>query len=62
MLAHDFTKTPCYFPSYTNLKLDGIRCIASNKGLFSRAFKEIVAVPHIAEALADFCEKFPVLH
>ena len=27
-----------------------------------RAFKEIVAVPHIAEALADFCEKFPVLH
>ena len=58
MLAHDFTKTPVT-SGYTQPKLDGIRCIASNKGLFSRAFKEIVAVPHIAEALADFCEKFP---
>ena len=58
MLAHDFAKTPVT-SGYTQPKLDGIRCIASNKGLFSRQFKEIVAVPHIAETLADFCEKFP---
>ena len=58
MLAHDFTKKPVT-SGYTQPKLDGIRCIASAKGLFSRAFKEIVAVPHIAEALEEFCEKFP---
>ena len=58
MLAHDFTKTPVT-SGYTQPKLDGIRCIANNKGLFSRQFKEIVAVPHIAEALEKFCETFP---
>ena len=58
MLAHDFTKTPVT-SGYTQPKLDGIRCIASSKGLFSRQFKEIVAVPHIAEALKKFCESFP---
>lgn len=57
MLAHDFTKTPVT-SGYTQPKLDGIRCIASAKGLFSRQFKEIVAVPHIADALEKFCETF----
>jgi ATP-dependent DNA ligase len=60
MLAHDFTKTPVT-SGITQPKLDGIRCIASAKGLFSRQFKEIVAVPHIAEALADFTAKYPTV-
>ena len=60
MLAHDFTKTPVT-SGICQPKLDGIRCIASAKGLFSRAFKPIVAVPHIAEALADFTAKYPTV-
>lgn len=60
MLAHDFTKTPVT-SGICQPKLDGIRCIASAKGLFSRAFKEIVAVPHISEALADFVVKHPTV-
>lgn len=60
MLAHDFTKTPVT-SGITQPKLDGIRCIASAKGLFSRQFKEIVAVPHIAEALADFTANHPTV-
>jgi len=58
MLAHDFTKKPVT-SGYTQPKLDGIRCLASADGLYSRSFKEIVAVPHIQEAINDFCEKFP---
>lgn len=35
-------------------KLDGVRCIATAWGLFSRAGNPIVAVPHIAAALESF--------
>ena len=58
MLAHDFAKNPVT-SGICQPKLDGIRCIASAKGLFSRSFKEIVAVPHISEALKDFVAKHP---
>jgi DNA ligase-1 len=44
---------------YSQPKLDGIRCIARIDGLWSRAGKEIVAVPHIEEALKEFFEKYP---
>jgi DNA ligase 1 len=44
---------------FTQPKLDGIRCIARRDGLWSRAGKEIVAVPHVMEALRVFFEKFP---
>ena len=36
---------------FSQPKLDGIRCIAMREGLFTRSGKEIVAVPHIHEAL-----------
>jgi len=60
MLAHDFTKTPVE-SGYTQPKLDGIRMVVNNRGLYSRSNKEIVAVPHIAEELADFIKKFPTV-
>ncbi len=60
MLAHDFAKTPVQ-SGICQPKLDGIRCIASAKGLYSRAFKEIVAVPHIAEALETFVKQHPTV-
>jgi DNA ligase 1 len=44
---------------YTQPKLDGIRCIARKNGLWSRAGKEIVAVPHIMETLKVLFDKYP---
>ena len=44
---------------YSQPKLDGIRCIARADGLWSRAGKEIISVPHIHKALEDFFEKHP---
>ena len=44
---------------YTQPKLDGIRCIARADGLWSRAGKEIISVPHIHRALEDFFERNP---
>jgi DNA ligase-1 len=44
---------------FSQPKLDGIRCIAMREGLFTRTGKEIVAVPHISEALEPFFELYP---
>jgi len=60
MLAHDFTKTPVE-SGYTQPKLDGIRMVVNSRGLYSRSNKEIVAVPHIADQLADFIKQFPTV-
>lgn len=40
-------------------KLDGMRCIATKDGLFSRNGNPIVAVPHIREALETYFEFYP---
>lgn len=60
MLAHDFTKTPVE-SGYTQPKLDGIRMVVNSRGLYSRSNKPIVAVPHIAEVLADFIKTYPTV-
>lgn len=60
MLAHDFTKTPVT-SGITQPKLDGIRMVVNTRGLYSRSNKEIVAVPHIAEVLADFVKEHPTV-
>ncbi|MES0134544.1 hypothetical protein NKJ88_06210 [Mesorhizobium sp. M0016] len=41
------------FPCFAQPKLDGVRCIATAKGLFSRQGKRFLGVPHIEEALAE---------
>lgn len=46
---------------YTQPKLDGIRCIATPQGLWSRAGKPIVACRHIEEALQPIFERHPTL-
>lgn len=57
MLAHTFAgwKGPCY----SQPKLDGIRCIATAKGLWSRAGKAFLNTDHIIVALAPYFERFP---
>ena len=60
MLAHDFTKTPVT-SGITQPKLDGIRMVVNTRGLYSRSNKEIVAVPHIAEALVEFIKDHPTV-
>ena len=58
MLAHDYTKRP-QSNGYSQPKLDGIRCIATKAGLFTRAGKEITTCQHIHNALFDFFEEWP---
>ena len=58
MLAHDYTKRP-QDSGYSQPKLDGIRCIATKKGLFTRAGKRIFSCTHIEEELKMFFENDP---
>ncbi len=58
MLAHKY-EGKLDFPVYAQPKLDGIRCIATKEGLFSREGKPILGVPHVAEALAPVFEYDP---
>lgn len=57
MLAKSYTSTT--FPVISQPKLDGIRCVATADGLFTRQGKPITAAPHILEALASFFEIEP---
>jgi DNA ligase-1 len=64
MLAEKYEERGVQFGSvdvYAQPKLDGMRCLARPDGLWSRSFKEIVAVPHIFNALALVREKFPTI-
>jgi DNA ligase 1 len=44
---------------YSQPKLDGIRCIVTKDGMFSRNGKPFVSSPHIQEALVDLFKLFP---
>jgi DNA ligase 1 len=50
MLAHKFEPEK-FTPGYAQPKLDGVRCIATKNGMFSREGKPIPGAPHIHEAL-----------
>jgi len=47
------------FPVFSQPKLDGIRCVATARGLFTRQGKPITAAPHIVEALEPLFELYP---
>jgi len=59
MLAKTYASWPG--PGYSQPKLDGIRCIATAAGLFSRQGQPIIAVPHIHAALAPLFADDPDL-
>lgn len=49
------------FPVYSQPKLDGLRCVVSKNGMFSREGKPIVSAPHVFEAYRPFFIKNPDL-
>lgn len=58
MLAFDLEKYPQLdFPVFSSPKLDGMRCIATKEGLFSRNGKPVVSAPHIHKALRRLFEE-----
>jgi len=60
MLAYEFSKMKSInFPVMAQPKLDGIRCIARADGLWTRAGKELVSVPHVAKDLIEFFSANP---
>lgn len=63
MLAKSFEefKDKTYFPVYSQPKLDGIRCIASIDGLFTRTGKQIISCYHIMEVLYPLFSNNPDL-
>jgi len=61
MLAHNFNdyRSDTIFPVYSQPKLDGIRCIITKEGMFSRNGKKFVSAPHIFDSLSKFFKHYP---
>jgi DNA ligase 1 len=61
MLAHDYIdyKNKIKFPIWSQPKLDGVRCICTSTGMFSRNGKRIISAPHILESLELFFKSNP---
>ena len=61
MLAHKFDKSRVDFdkPVYIQPKLDGVRCIFTKDGAFSRTGKQFMNVKHIEMALQPFFDNSP---
>ena len=60
MLAHMYNPDKAIFPCYIQPKLDGVRCIITRQGAFSRTGKEFKNIEHIKSALEiNFFDRFP---
>jgi DNA ligase-1 len=59
MLAKEYEASKIKYPVYSQPKLDGVRCIATANGLYSRNGKPLVSSPHILEKLQLFFEDYP---
>ena len=59
MLAHKYNEDKADYPAYIQPKLDGVRCLFTAKGAFSRANNQFMNVEHIEQALKPFFAKNP---
>ena len=61
MLAHKFDKSTINFDKQTYIqpKLDGVRCIFTKDGAYSRVGNKFMNVKHIEKELKDY---FKVIH
>ena len=55
------SKDKITYPIFSQPKLDGIRCIVTKDGMFSRNGKAIISAPHIFESLKPLFEVMPDL-
>ena len=55
------SKDKITYPIFSQPKLDGIRCIVTKDGMFSRNGKPIISAPHIRESLSELYETYPNL-
>jgi DNA ligase-1 len=49
------------FPVYSQPKLDGLRCIVTRQGAFSRKWKPFTTLQHIRDALQPIFDKYPMV-
>jgi DNA ligase-1 len=59
MLAHKYNPDKADYPAFIQPKLDGVRCLFTAEGAFSRAGNQFMNVDHIEEALKPFFAKNP---
>jgi len=61
MLAKKFDdyESKISYPFFTQPKLDGIRCVITRKGMFTRNNKLITSCPHIFDEALKFLNKYP---
>ena len=59
MLAHKYNEDKADYPAFIQPKLDGVRCLFTAKGAFSRAGNQFMNVEHIEKALKPFFAKNP---
>jgi len=61
MLAHKFDQSRIDFtrPVYIQAKLDGVRCVFTKYGAFSRNNKRFMNIDHIEKALKPFFAEQP---
>jgi len=60
MLAHMYNPDKAIFPCYIQPKLDGVRCIITKDGAYSRTGKEFKNIEHIKSHLKyNFFYRFP---
>ena len=59
MLAHKYNEDKADYPAFIQPKLDGVRCLFTKSGAFSRANNQFMNVEHIEQALKPFFAKNP---
>ena len=59
MLAHKYNEDKADYPAFIQPKLDGVRCLFTKDGAFSRADNQFMNVKHIEKALENFFNKYP---
>ncbi len=59
MLAHKYNEDKADYPAFIQPKLDGVRCLFTAKGAFSRANNRFMNVERIEQALKPFFAKNP---
>jgi len=59
MLAHKYNPDKFQYPAYIQPKLDGVRCVFTKNGAFSRTGKQFMNVKHIEHALQPLFARFP---